>query len=191
MVSCSNAKQQPPISLLQDKVGVDCTPQSKASKLKNVKMDARDENLFVETNNGSVQHYKAISFLDFGVLFKSKERLHTLFHVWPNGKIHLNKGLLFTSRERNCEDLGAAKTCTGKGFQSLYWSPEKIGFKAKNIYFEAPVILYGYFPNDATYFYAKSPGKDDVVVLIDYGSRFEVLVGKSTELFCQYQHKKQ
>jgi hypothetical protein len=99
-------------------------------------------------------------------------------------------GASYDLRERECEDTGASKTCAGVGIDKLYWSAEKLELTVAGRAVSTVVNRYGHFPNDGTYLYG-SNGKTEKsgkvsLLLMDYGSKFQVISGHVSGLKCKY-----
>ena len=179
------------VTMLQDKLAITCEHQEGSRSIKQVQVDARDTEIAVSNKDGSREAYAAIAFFDTALLAKKTDTQYALFHLYEDGRPVLVTGTIYDLRERECEDTGASKLCKGPGIEKLLWTSEKLELTVAGKTLATKVSRYGHFPNDGTYFYgftgmSEKAGKS-VLVLMDYGAKFQVLSGFLSYLSCKYE----
>lgn len=124
--------------------------------------------------------YRLVEFLDSAILARAENNEFALLQLMPKSKALLIEGMLVNYKESDCRQINANKSCENE-FGKIGWSPTWL--ETSNI--KHPVIQYGVYPNDGTYFLAKTG--DQGVALVDFGSKFIVVSGEAKELSCQYR----
>lgn len=215
-----------PISILQDKKGIQCEAKQANAAIQRFRMDARDLHLEVVDRDEKKLQFKNERFLDNGVLAVSASAAEStgtvagdgagggtgaatgaspssaavrpvsavLFHILENGTILLTLAERYAFQEQDCVIKTDEKVCQNAAIAQFAWDAEKVAWRGKKdgkeTEFTAPIRRYGYFPHDGTYFYAHEtkqpqPDKQSLIVL-DYGARLHLLIGRSVELRCRY-----
>lgn len=161
------------VNLLQETKEILCSENNSSFS---IIIDAKDTK--ITTSGGLI--YKATEFLDSGILLKNK-KMNSFFQLTTGNKALFIEGTLTSFTEKMCSDTGASKTCSTKGGDELYWSPEKLKFNQV----DTDVIHYGVHPNDGTYFIGALGSSAHA--LLDSGSKFQVISGSVKKLTCHYK----
>lgn len=172
------------LSLVQEAKDIECK-NTEVSVL----IDKRDR--FIEVTDISdltIEKYSSYEFLDSAILLQKKDSDEfAIIQLTPKNKAELIVGHKQSFTESNCKDTGGSKTCNVNS-KSLFWSSTKLSYdqsyKSSSL-LNMDIRHYGVYPNDGTYFLATSANQMGLMV-IDYGSKLDLLYGKSSHLDCSY-----
>jgi hypothetical protein len=159
------------VNLLQEEKVIQCSNENT-----NVLIHERDR--FFSVNQ---KQFQSQEFLDKGILARNSSEWSLVHLVRPN-QAFLIVGQLVNFIETDCRQVRASKVCESDNTPKVTWSPTGLVLNENQA---LPVQHYGVYPNDGTFFIAYD-GQNGMA-LIDYGSKFQVLFGRSEILNCSYK----
>lgn len=127
------------------------------------------------------EKYRSIEFLDRAILGQAQNNKIGLIHLAPQSQGVFIRGVQISMSEKNCVQIKAFKRCERDG-QVVDWSPTYLKVNGE----EFPQRHYGVYPNDGTFHIAYNAQRG--AALVDFGSKFIVIVGAFSKLQCSYKN---